>query len=171
MDETGPGPDVPRWHVKEAEAMTDAGSPGSTVVVGIDGSAGSRIALKWAAGYAAATGATIRAVNAWHYPSAGPLPAGVQPKVIDDEVRADRQATVDGVVTEVFGSADPDGVTTVIAYGHPAPVLVEESAAADLLVVGHRGHGAFTGMLLGSVSIHCVTSARCPVVVVRDDQD
>ena len=151
--------------------MTDAGSAGSSVVVGIDGSAGSRAALKWAARYAAATGATIRAVNAFHYPSAGPLPAGIEPKVIDDAVRADRQSTLDAVVTDVFGSADPDGVTTVVAYGHPAPVLVEESAAADLLVVGHRGHGAFTGMMLGSVSIHCVTSARCPVVVVRGEQD
>jgi len=151
--------------------MTDAGSPGPSVVVGIDGSAGSRAALKWAARYASATGATIRAVNAFHYPSAGPLPAGIEPKVIDDAVRADRQATLDGVVTDVFGSADPEGVTTVVAYGHPAPVLVAESEAADLLVVGHRGHGAFNGMMLGSVSIHCVTSARCPVVVVRGEQD
>jgi nucleotide-binding universal stress UspA family protein len=46
-------------------------------------------------------------------------------------------------------------------------VLVNESEGADLLVVGNRGHGAFHGMLLGSVSIHCVTNATCPVVVVR----
>lgn len=151
--------------------MADAGSPGSSVVVGIDGSAGSRAALKWAAGYASATGATIRAVNAWHYPQAGLVPAGPEPRAITAEVRADRQATLDEVVADVFGSSDPDGVTTVIAYGHPAPVLVEQSAAADLLVVGQRGHGAFTGMVLGSVSIHCVTSARCPVVVVRGERD
>jgi nucleotide-binding universal stress UspA family protein len=37
--------------------------------------------------------------------------------------------------------------------------------------VGHRGHGAFTGMLLGSVNIHCVTGALCPVVVVRDSDN
>jgi nucleotide-binding universal stress UspA family protein len=46
-------------------------------------------------------------------------------------------------------------------------VLVNESVGADLLVVGSRGHGAFHGMMLGSVSIHCVTNATCPVVVVR----
>jgi nucleotide-binding universal stress UspA family protein len=48
-------------------------------------------------------------------------------------------------------------------------VLIDESAQADLLVVGHRGRGAFTGMLLGSVSVHCVNGAHCPVVVVRAD--
>ena len=54
-----------------------------------------------------------------------------------------------------------------LAYGHPAQALIEASGEADLLVVGHRGHGAFTGMLLGSVGIHCVTNEACPVVVVR----
>jgi nucleotide-binding universal stress UspA family protein len=56
-----------------------------------------------------------------------------------------------------------------ISYGHPAQVLVEQSGEADLLVVGSHGHGAFTGMLVGSVSIHCVTNAQCPVVVIRGD--
>lgn len=54
-----------------------------------------------------------------------------------------------------------------MTFGHPAEVLVDESKAADLLVVGSRGHGAITGVLIGSVSIHCVTHAHCPVVVVR----
>jgi nucleotide-binding universal stress UspA family protein len=51
----------------------------------------------------------------------------------------------------------------------PSPkALIEASKSASLLVVGSRGHGAFSGMLLGSVSIHCVTSASCPVTVVRN---
>jgi nucleotide-binding universal stress UspA family protein len=49
----------------------------------------------------------------------------------------------------------------------PARVLIEASKSAGLLVLGSHGHGAFTGMLVGSVSIHCVTGAFCPVVVVR----
>ena len=48
-----------------------------------------------------------------------------------------------------------------------APALIDEAQGADLLVVGSKGHGAFTGMLVGSVSLHCVTSASCPVVVVH----
>ena len=54
-----------------------------------------------------------------------------------------------------------------IVEGHPAPVLVETSKDADLLVVGSRGHGEFVGMLIGSVSAYCVTNAHCPVLVYR----
>jgi nucleotide-binding universal stress UspA family protein len=137
------------------------------VIVGVDGSPGSAEALAWAARYATATGAKITAVHAWHYPAAGPVPAGRAPQPISDQVRATMQETLDRVVTEVFGTATPPNTDTKVAYGHPAMVLVNESEGADLLVVGSRGHGAFHGMLLGSVSIHCVTNATCPVVVVR----
>jgi nucleotide-binding universal stress UspA family protein len=150
--------------------MTSADQSGPVVVVGVDGSAESVQALRWAAKYQASTGATVRAVLSWHFPAAaGPAPVGVAPKPISDEVRANMQDTIDKVVAEVFGSATPDHVETGVDYGHPAQVLVDESEHADLLVVGHRGHGAFTGMLIGSVSIHCVTHAHCPVVVVRGD--
>jgi nucleotide-binding universal stress UspA family protein len=137
------------------------------VVVGVDGSAESIEALTGAARYAASTGATISAVHAWHYPSAGPVPAGRPPQQITDQVRAMMQETLDTALTQVFGTTTPTNVGTKVAYGHPAMVLVNESAGADLLVVGNRGHGAFHGMLLGSVSIHCVTTSSCPVVVVR----
>lgn len=148
--------------------MTTEGSNAQPhVVVGVDGSPESIAALAWAARYAAATGATIAVVHAWHYPAAGPIPAGQPPQAITDEVRAMMQETLDKALTEVYGTTSPDNVDTKAAYGHPAMVLVNESQGADLLVVGSRGHGAFHGMLLGSVSIHCVTNATCPVVVVR----
>lgn len=138
---------------------------GQLVVVGADGSAESVAALKWAAAYAAATGARIRAVMAWHYPTAfGPAPAGVAPAEITDEMR---QQMTDALAKTVADAAVGSDVEQEIGYGHPAQVLVDQSANADLLVVGNRGHGAFTGMMVGSVSIHCVTHAHCPVVVVR----
>jgi nucleotide-binding universal stress UspA family protein len=59
-------------------------------------------------------------------------------------------------------------IVSLVVEGHAAAVLVERSEGADLLVVGTRGHGRFTGMLLGSVSEHCVIHARCPVLVVRE---
>ncbi len=148
--------------------MTTPGSnPAPHVVVGVDGSAESIDALRWAASYAAATAATISAVHAWHSPAAGPVPGSRPPQPITGEVRAEMQEILDAALTQVFGTTTPERVGTKVAYGHPAMVLVNESAGADLLVVGHRGQGAFHGMLLGSVSIHCVTAAPCSVVVVR----
>ena len=57
-----------------------------------------------------------------------------------------------------------------LVEGHPAGILIEASAQADLLVVGSRGHGGFVGALLGSVSHRCVAHALCPVVVVPPPQ-
>lgn len=148
--------------------MAGDGTAGELVVVGVDGSAESVAALRWAARYAKATGATLRAVMAWHYPAAvGPAPAGVAPPQVTDEVRQHMQETLDRIVAEVMPEASATAVETRVAYGHPAQVLLDESEKADLLVVGHRGHGGFTGMLVGSVSVHLVSTASCPVTVIR----
>ncbi len=141
---------------------------GRLVVVGVDGSDESVAALRWAGEYAAATGAKLRAILAWHYPAAvGPAPVGVAPPVITEEVRQNMATAL----AEAVARANPGApVDQVIGYGHPVQVLVEASKEADLLVVGRRGHAAITGMLVGSVSIHCVTHAHCPVVVVQRDE-
>jgi nucleotide-binding universal stress UspA family protein len=149
--------------------MTTDGEARQVVVVGVDGSAESVAALNWARRYAEATGATVRAVLAWHYPTAaGQPPVGVAPKPVTAEVEERLQANLAETIAKVYAPGTSAAhVETRISYGHPAQVLIGESKAADLLVVGHQGHGAFTGMLVGSVSIHCVTHAACPVVVVR----
>ena len=91
--------------------MATEGSAEPRVVVGVDGSAESIGALKWAASYAAATGATITAVLSWHYPTAaGPAPVGVAPQAISDEVRANMQEVLDKALTEVFGTTAPEKV-------------------------------------------------------------
>jgi len=137
------------------------------VVAGVDGSAESEAALAWAGRYAAATGATVRAVHAWHYPAAFGLPVGKAPASVTGEVEQRMRDELAQAVAKACPGAADGQIEMLVRYGHPVEVLVDESSHADLLVVGHHGHNAFEGMLVGSVSIHCVTSAHCPVVVVR----
>ena len=137
-------------------------------MVGVDGSAESVRALGWAARYATATGARVQAVLAWHYPAAaGPAPVGVAPEPVRSQTEARERATLDEAIAKAYSGQPGPAAEARLGYGHPAQVLIEASKNADLLVVGSHGHGAFTGMLVGSVSLHCVTGAFCPVVVVR----
>jgi nucleotide-binding universal stress UspA family protein len=149
-------------------AGTNGAGAGQVVVVGVDGSAQSIAALRWAAKYGAATGATIRAVRVWHYPSAAtPTPEGKAPPAVTEEVRQEMQEQLDDAIGQVYPDGLPDNVQTRIAYGHSAATLIDESREADLLVLGNKGYSALTGVLIGSVSLHCVTHAVCPVTVVR----
>ena len=133
----------------------------------MDGSAESAGALKSTADYCARTSARGGAVIAWHFPAAaGPAPTGHAPKPVTTEAEQQMSETLAITIAEVAPGTVLD---QRIGYGHPAQVLVEQSADAGLVVVGSRGHGAFTGMLVGSVSMHVVTHARYPVVVVRSD--
>lgn len=134
------------------------------IVVGVDGSASSREALRWAAGQAELTGGSLRVVMAWFWP----VVSGYAPPPPEMDLARDAEVVVDGLVADVLGDSPGAPVEKRVVEGAPAAVLVEASSEAALLVVGSRGHGAFAGMLLGSVSAHCVSHARCPVVVVRD---
>ncbi len=134
------------------------------IVVGIDGSAVSLRALEWAARQAELTGAHLEVVGAWEWPQT--FGWSVVPERFDPASDA-RKVLSDILVS--FQAQHPDiAVELKVIEGHPAPVLVEESRGADLLVVGSRGHGEFVGMLIGSTSEHCVTNAACPVVVIRE---
>jgi len=71
--------------------------------------------------------------------------------------------TITAVTAEV---AAPVAVLPRVIAGHPAEVLLQAADGAQLLVVGSRGHGTFAGILLGSVSQHCVQHPPCPVAVI-----
>jgi nucleotide-binding universal stress UspA family protein len=142
----------------------NATAGGGRVVVGVDGSAPSEDAVAWAAGQAELIGAELELVTAWEWPSTYGAPM-VLPEQFNPAGDAERLL----VDTEAAVKRAHPGLSVrrSTAEGHPAPILVEASKGATLLVVGSRGHGAFIGMVLGSVSEHCVTNAHCPVVVVR----
>jgi nucleotide-binding universal stress UspA family protein len=137
------------------------------VVVGVDGSEESKEAFRWALEEAHLRQATLRAVHAWTYPAIFG-PTYIPPEVIDRSVfeREAKQA-LDAIVAEIAGENPPAYVERVATEGPAAEVLVEAAAEADLLVVGSRGHGGFTGLLLGSVSQQCAHHAACAVVIVR----
>jgi nucleotide-binding universal stress UspA family protein len=135
------------------------------IVVGVDGSDSSVRALEWAARQAELTHDVLDVVATWEWPPnfgwSPPFPEGWDPQ-------ADTTKILDEILVQLR-QAHPDvAVRSRVVEGHPAPVLIEASLSAELLVVGSRGHGEFTGMLLGSVGEHCTTHAYCPVVVVRD---
>jgi nucleotide-binding universal stress UspA family protein len=135
------------------------------IVVGVDGSSASKTALAWAVRQAQQTGVALRAVTAWNVPSNYDLEPGLTEGI---DVGGGAERALKQAVEEVTGVAPEVHIEQVIARGHAAEILVEESKDADLLVVGSRGRGGFARTLLGSVSQHCVHHARCPVVVVRD---
>ncbi|MBS2966789.1 universal stress protein [Actinocrinis puniceicyclus] len=133
------------------------------IVVGVDGSESSIDALRWAALQAKRTDARLQAISAWQYPGG----YGWVPDFSELDFEAEAQKGLDDTVARALG-AEPDvPVTTRVIEGNAAIVLIDASQGADLLVVGSRGHGAFAGMLLGSVSQHCAQNASCPVLIVR----
>ena len=140
------------------------------IVVGVDGSASSLAALRWAVHQAELTGGTVNAVVAWQMPATmtgfGFAPVAVAE---DSEVEQTAQRILDQVVSKVTRPEGGPAVRRLAVQGFPAPVLLGASVGADLLVLGSRGHGGFSGALLGSVSQHCVRHARCPVVIIRGD--
>jgi nucleotide-binding universal stress UspA family protein len=168
------------------------------IVVGVDASPGARTALAWAVEEARLRRAELQVVHAYHaeelaaplyFPSQHALP-GYPEGAAGEPSRQDLTATlrdraefeqafrgraeelVDALLRELEETVSGVQVRrTVVEDRRPAEALVELSADADLLVVGTRGRGGFSELLLGSVSHATVLHAACPVVVVPSHRD
>lgn len=136
------------------------------IVVGIDGSPHSTAALTWAVNEARLRHRRLRIVHA--FPAMVSL-VGTTAHEHYPQVEQEARDAFEAVLNS-GPSLDGLDVDRALVRGNPAEQLVAESEGANLLVVGSRGLGAFRGMLLGSVSMHCVNQAHCPVVVVRGDE-
>lgn len=138
------------------------------IVVGVDDSDGAREALRWALELAAALGAEVETVHAYDFhPAWIDYDEGAE-GVERWRKRAEEAArtTLQRVLADTIVEPTMKIEETIVA-SDAGTALIERAHGADLLVVGSRGRGAFTGLLLGSVSRRCIEHAPCPVVVVR----
>jgi nucleotide-binding universal stress UspA family protein len=136
------------------------------IVVGVDGSDESRAALAWALQQAHTVGARLDVVHVWHYPwvvtASGAAAAGVG---LEEYEAEGRRLLADEVASLGKAAADLE-IHPRLGTGNATHVLLQAADGADLLVVGSRGRGGFSGLLLGSVSQQCAHHAPCPVVIV-----
>lgn len=146
--------------------MNDRGHGHGPVLVGIDGSTGALAALREAVILAERFGRPLEAVAVWqpstsmydaYYPDVESSPHSVALRNAQD------------ASTAAFGAKPPDWFSTRAQPGNPGAVFVEASRTASYLVLGSRGRGGLTKALLGSVSVHCASHARCPVLIVGPD--
>lgn len=142
--------------------VRETGQPGGPVVVGVDGSFYSDRAVRWAAEEARARGASLEVVHAW---SVGAPVLGVPFVVPHDEAELAAEHRLAAATEDV----DLSGITVNrhLVAGGPAGVLVDLSKTAGVVVVGSRGRGGITSILLGSTSRHLLHHAVSPVVVIR----
>lgn len=148
-------------HLRDRGRMDEATAT-DRIIVGVDGSPASVSALRYAARIATALGHPIQVVTTWDAPLHGEAAtaAGWEPEQWALKV-------LDRTVEEAFGADAPDGMTRTVRVGPPTRTLLELSEHAAMLVLGSRGHGGFSGLLLGSVSAACAEHAHCPVLVVH----
>ncbi|MFC0038636.1 universal stress protein [Actinomadura rayongensis] len=121
----------------------------TTLVVGVDGSAQSLTAVEWAAAEASRRKASLRAVCVT---TPGP---------------PDAESILDKAVSVARPHIPAPHLTTAVATGQPAAALIESATDASILIVGSRGRGGRTGLLLGSVALQVASHAPCPVISVR----
>lgn len=158
------------------------------IVVGVDDSERAKDALSWAAAEARLRSSTLVVGHVYDVVDGGAatslrsaaaslsssdpdVPAGIQAEIQAEAMMVQRwsqalaRQVVEGAVTGVDLSDIPVE-TEVIASNSPAKGLIDLAQDAELLVVGQRGRGGFTGLLLGSVAQQCLRHSPCPVVVV-----
>ena len=145
--------------------MSEQQSSSRRVVVGVDGSEQSKAALRWARRIAVPLGARIQAVTAWDYPTMYGGPVYLE----DFRPDLDAEKVLADTLDEVFPGERPEGLEALVRQGQPRQVLLQAAQGAEVLVVGSRGHGGVTGLLLGSVSAHCAEHAPCAVLVARGE--
>jgi nucleotide-binding universal stress UspA family protein len=137
------------------------------IIVGVDGSGHSQRALEWAMNEAAIrhlplTVLTVHPAMVGYF---GGVVTEAHDQELTEEVRAAVTAETDKVLTGLNGP-HPESVTIKAVHSFPVEELINASKEADLMVLGSRGVGGFTRLMLGSTADQVVRHAHCPVVIV-----
>ena len=139
------------------------------IIVGIDGSSHSQVALDWAMREAKLRREPLSVLTVVQLSAAGWHGMVVFPSSQEVVAQA-REAARETAAKAAAGLGDAAPSTSVQAVvGQPAEVLIDASQDADLLVLGSRGAGGFTRLTMGSVSSQVSHHAHCPVVIVPGD--
>jgi nucleotide-binding universal stress UspA family protein len=141
------------------------------IIVGVDGSDHSRHALEWAIREAAVRQApltvlTVQQAVAGYWGSPVTYPGDQD---LAEKARERAREETDRTLEKIDPESRPSAVTVQAVTGLPAEALLDAAADADMLVVGSRGAGGFKRLLMGSVSVQVTHHARCPVVVIPDE--
>ncbi len=139
----------------------------AVITVGVDGSEGASAALRWAAAEARLRGARLRVVHAWHIPAMAYGTGFAVPANMELELGEGARVGLDKWLEDAKAELDGIEVERRVVDGNAATALTDAAADTELLVVGSRGLGGFSELLLGSVSHECAQRAHCPVVIVR----
>jgi len=134
------------------------------IVVGVDGSPNSLMALDWAIDEARLRGTMLRIVLGWHEPYIADFRYAVVSEI--DMLEKAASEVLDEAVAKAVAVLETP-VERVLRYGPAAQALLAEADGAELLVVGSRGHGGFSGLMLGSVVGYIAHHVICPLVIVR----
>lgn len=139
------------------------------VVVAVDGSEASNNAVRWAANTANKRGVPLRLAASYTMPQFLYAEGMVPPQELFDELQTETMETVEAARTIAHEVAPDIKIGYTIAEGSPIDMLLEMSSDVTMIVMGSRGLGGLSGMVMGSVSAAVVSHAKCPVVVVRED--
>ena len=139
------------------------------IVTAVDGSPASQQAVRWAANTAMKREVELELLATYQMPQFLYAEGMIPPKELYDDLQQETQAKLDTAV-EIAHEIAPDiTVTQNMVEGSPIDALLEASKSALMIVMGSRGLGGLSGMVMGSVSAAVVSHAACPVVVVRED--
>ena len=142
---------------------------GTDIVAAVDGSPASDNAVRWAANAAAKRDVALRLAASYSMPQFLYAEGMVPPQELYDDLLRETMQRIDDARALALEVAPELRIGHAVAEGSPIDMLLEMSREAGMIVMGSRGLGGLSGVMLGSVSGAVVSHAYCPVVVVRED--